>query len=126
MATVRCKGARRDGSPCQAPPAALGPAGFCWAHDPAQAESRRAARAKGGQNRATAKRVDKLVPATLRPVVGMLLAVLDEVHDGRLTPAQASAMAAVAGAVVKVYQVAELEQRVEALEAVTAAQGRPA
>ena len=58
--------------------------------------------------------------------MGTLLAALDEVHDGTLTPAQASAMAAVAGAVVKVYQVAELEQRVEALEAATTAEGRPA
>ena len=126
MDRPRCRGGRRDGSPCQAPPHALNAGGWCWAHSPENAEARRAARAKGGQNRATAKRVDKLVPATLRPVVRTLLAALDEVHDGRLTPAQASAMAAVAGAVVRVYQVTELEQRVEALEVATAAEGRPA
>ena len=73
MDTPRCRGVRRDGSPCQAPSHALNAAGWCWAHSPENAEARRAARVKGGQNRATAKRVDKLVPATLRPVVGTLL-----------------------------------------------------
>ena len=126
MDTPRCRGVRRDGSPCQAPPHALNGAGWCWAHSPENAEARRAARAKGGQNRAIAKRVDKLVPATLRPVVGTLLAALDEVHDGTLTPAQASAMAAVAAAVVRVYGLAELEQRVEALEAVATTEGSTA
>ena len=121
MDTPRCRGLRRDGSPCQAPPHAIGPAGHCWAHDDSRAEARRAARAKGGQNRATAKRIDRLVPATLRPTLDTLLCAVDEVKDGTLTPAQASAMAALAGAAVKVYQVAELEQRVASLEAATIA-----
>ncbi len=84
------------------------------------------ATANRGRGKATARRVDKLVPVTLKPVVGTLLAALDAVRDGTLTPAQASAMAAVAGALVRVYSLAELEQRVEALEAATAAEGSTA
>ena len=124
MDTPRCRGVRRDGAPCQAPPHAVNAAGWCWAHSPENAEARRAARAKGGQNKATAKRVDRLVPATLRPVVATLLDALAEVHDGTLTPGQASAMASLAGAVVKVYQAGVLEERVEVLEAAQGAPGR--
>ena len=90
-----------------------------------------AARARGGRNKGRTARLDRLVPGSLKPVLAALIAALHEVHgeDGQpptLSPAQASAMASLAGAVVKVYQVAELEQRVEALEVATAVEGSPA
>jgi uncharacterized small protein (DUF1192 family) len=47
----------------------------------------------------------------------MLASALREVHSGELEPRQASAMAAVAGALVRVVQVGEMEERVRALEA---------
>ncbi len=114
-----CQATRKDGQPCRAP--AL-PSGFCFAHDPAGAAERRAARERGGRNKARPRRLDRLVPATLKPVLATLLAALDEVRgeDGRppaLTPAQASALASLAGAAVKVYQVGVLEERIAALEA---------
>ncbi len=126
MDTPRCRGVRRDGASCQAPPHAVNAAGWCWAHSPENAAARRAARAKGGQNRATAKRVDKLVPATLRPMISALLGALDEVHAGDLDPRAASAMAALAGAITRAYSVGVLEERLAALEVATAAEGRPA
>ena len=126
MDTPRCRGVRRDGAPCQAPPHAVNAAGWCWAHSPENAEARRAARAKGGQNRATAKRVDRLVPATLRPMISALLGALEEVHAGALDPRAASAMAALAGAITRAYSVGVLEERLAALEVATAAEGRPA
>jgi hypothetical protein len=121
----RCGGTTRGGAPCQAPPYAIGEDGYCWAHSPANAEARRAAQAKGGRQKASAARLDRLVPATLRPVLGTLLDALDQVRgeDGQaptLSPAQAQAMAALARAAVAVYQVAELEPRLAALEAAKA------
>ena len=120
----RCRGARRDGTPCRAPVHAINGAGWCWAHDPARAEERRAARAAGGRATRRTARLNRLVPGTLRPVLVTLLDALDGVHPGegedsasRVTPAQAQAMASLAGAIVKVYQVGVLEERVEALEA---------
>jgi hypothetical protein len=79
------------------------------------------ARAAGGRATARATRAEKLMPAKLRPVLDTLLAALGKVEDGSLTPQQASSMAAVAGAVVRVFQVGTLEERLAALEAAQAA-----
>jgi hypothetical protein len=94
----------------------MGAGDFCFAHDPARAAERDEARRKGGVNSATRHRVDRLVPATLRPMIGSLLDALDEVHAGTLDPKQASAMAALAGAVTRAYGIGVLEERVQALE----------
>ncbi len=117
METRRCRGARRDGSPCAAAPHTIGPSGFCWAHDPDNAGARREAQAKGGRNKGAAARAEKLVPATLRPTLATLLAAVDEVKDGKLMPGQASAMASLAGAIVRLYQTGILEERIASLEA---------
>ncbi len=110
----RCAGTRKDGTPCTAN--VMGAGDFCFAHDPARAAERDEARRKGGVNSATRHRVDRLVPATLRPMIGSLLDALDEVHAGTLDPKQASAMAALAGAVTRAYGIGVLEERVQALE----------
>ena len=64
----------------------------------------------------TRARLDRLLPATLRPMIGSLLDALDEVHAGTLDPRQASAMASLAGAITKAYGVGVLEERLTALE----------
>ncbi len=117
----RCKATRCDGTPCRSPAESIGPDGFCWAHSPTTREERQAARAKGGKGKASAARLDRLVPATLKPVLATLLDALDEVRgeDGQpptLSPQQAQAMAALARAAVAVYQVAEIEPRLAKLE----------
>jgi hypothetical protein len=90
--------------------------GFCFAHDPGLAAKRQAAYAAGGTNKATARRLDKLVPTSLKPALTTLLQALDETHRGTLDSKQASAMAALAGAIGRLYGVAELEQRLSDLE----------
>jgi hypothetical protein len=110
----RCTGTRRDGTPCAA--AVMGPGTLCYAHDPTRATERDQARRKGGTNSASAARLDRLLPATLRPMIGSLLDALEEVHAGTLDPRQASAMASLAGAIVRAYSVGVLEDRVAALE----------
>ncbi len=110
----RCAGTRRDGTPCAA--AVMGPGVWCYAHDPARATERDEARRKGGTNSATRARLDRLLPATLRPMIGDLLDALDEVHAGTLDPKQASAMASLAGAITRAYGVGVLEERLQALE----------
>ena len=91
-----CSAVRRDGQPCTGP--VLGEGSLCWAHDPALAARRAAKRRLGGQNRATAKRLGKLMPARLAPVFQRLERVLEETHNGTLDPKVATAMAAVARA----------------------------
>ena len=110
-----CAARRKDGQPCTAPARAGGE--YCFAHAPELAEVRRASREKGGRGKATAARAEKLVPAVLRPVLDTLLAAVGEVKDGTLTTQQAGALGALAGAIVRVYQVGTLEERLAALEA---------
>ncbi len=109
-----CRGTRRDGSPCRAQGLLDG---WCFAHHPDRTAERRAAREKGGRGKATAVRAEKLVPAVLRPVLDTLLAAVGEVKAGTLTTQQAGALSSLAGAIVKVYQVGTLEERLTALEA---------
>ena len=117
----RCTATRRDGQPCAAP--ALPGERFCFVHHPGRAEEQRAGREKGGRGKATAARAGKMVPAVLRPVLDTLLAALDETKAGTLDPRRATALGGLARAIVAVYQVGALEERVAALEAAHAAQG---
>lgn len=109
-----CKGTRRDGSPCQAP--MVGASGLCWAHDPAKRDAAHAARVQGGHGKRTAARLDRLVPSSLKPAIALLHQALEEVHRGDLDPRAAGAMAALAGAISRLYATGVLEERVSALE----------
>jgi hypothetical protein len=88
-------------------------------------EKRLAASRKGGQNKARIVRADRLVPATLRPVLVLLLESLDETRAGTCDPKVAGALAALAGAIVKVYSSATVEQQIADLEAQLARLTRP-
>ncbi len=68
-----------------------------------------AARRKGGQAR-RADRMDKRLPARLREIVRLLADGMVEAHDGRITPAQLSAMAAAARTILAAYQQIEFER----------------
>ena len=117
---ARCKALRRDGRPCRAPALPTG-AGLCFVHDPGRQAALAGERAAGGRAKATALRAERLVPATLRPVITDLLDALQGVRAGSLSPAQGTAIAALAGALVRVYQLGEVEQRLRDLEAATVA-----
>ncbi|MGD0205287.1 MAG: hypothetical protein ABSB57_02435 [Dehalococcoidia bacterium] len=90
--------------------------GLCLAHDPGLETKRQQARRRGGQNKARIARLAKLIPPRLMGVYDILEEALGEVHRGELTPQQATAMAALAGAMVRVLMSGEVEQRVRALE----------
>ena len=104
-----CVSARRDGAPCTAQ---AGTSGYCIGHDPGALEARR----KGGHATSRAERAGKLLPARLQPVVALLEDALGEVHRGELDPRAASAMASLAGALVRTVTAGELEERLRALE----------
>ncbi len=108
-----CKATRRDGKPCTVRALADG---FCFAHSPNTASKREEARREGGRNKRRGTRLGKLMPSSLKPVLEKLMDGIDEVHLGTLDPRQASAMASLASAIGRLYEVAELEQRLEALE----------
>ena len=53
----------------------------------------------------------------LRPVLDKLIEAISAVYEGRLPPQVLSAMASGSGAAVKLFQQAEMEERLRALEA---------
>ena len=106
----RCPAVRRDGTPCTAN---AGSSGYCLGHSPEAQEARR----KGGQATSRAARAQRLLPARLRPVADRLEQALKQVHDGELDPRLATAMASLAGALVRVLTSGEMEERLRALEA---------
>ena len=110
---VPCSATRRDGLPCRG---IAHKGGFCMAHDPTLAEKRREAARLGGKGKARIARLGKLVPPRLIAVYDHLEEALGEVHRGELTPQQATAMASLAGAMVRVLTSGELEERVRRLE----------
>ena len=104
-----CVSTRQDGAPCTAQ---AGTSGYCIGHDPGALEARR----KGGHGKSRAERAAKLLPARLQPMVSLLEDALGEVHRGELDPRAASAMASLAGALVRTITAGELEERLRALE----------
>ena len=104
-----CVSTRRDGAPCTAQ---AGASGYCIGHDPVAQDARR----KGGHGKSRAERAAKLLPARLQPMVSLLEDALGEVHRGELDPRAASAMASLAGALVRAITAGELEERLRALE----------
>ncbi|MDO8674303.1 MAG: hypothetical protein Q7O66_23080 [Dehalococcoidia bacterium] len=110
----RCTATRKDGKPCGA--FALS-SGLCYGHDPARQADREAARARGGRNSSTAARLRGAIPARLLPIYDKLELALNEVHTGALDTRRATAMAALARALVAVLQAGELEDRLRQLEA---------
>jgi TRAP-type mannitol/chloroaromatic compound transport system permease large subunit len=90
--------------------------GRCFAHDEARRADRVAANLRGGHGKSRLARVEKLVPSTLRPVLLLLLDVLGEARDGTIAPAQANAVASIAGAIVRVYSSATVEQQITDLQ----------
>jgi hypothetical protein len=91
---------------------------FCWAHDtdPASVQRCQQAYREGGFGRANAKRAGKVVPAQLRPLFTTLVMALRDTRDGRLDPRRSAAMAALVGAMCRLFPLIDLEQRLQALE----------
>jgi hypothetical protein len=112
MAT--CEATRKDGTPCRTQ--VVGDGRFCFAHEPALHEKRTQARRKGGQNRATARRLQKFMPASLVPIYELLEQALTDVLAGDLDPRQANAAANLGRALVVVLEHGELEERIRRLE----------
>jgi len=68
------------------------------------------ARRKGGHAKSRAERTAKLLPARLQPKVSLLEDALGGVHRGECGPRAASAMAGLAGALVRAMTAGELEE----------------
>src|SRR5450756_295381 len=102
----RCHGMRLYGEGrCQS---FSGYNGFCSAHDPngslARTRKENPQRFSRGGNK-----LMRLMPPRLRPVFEQLVVAMQDVYSGAITPSQATALAALATASVRVLQSGELE-----------------
>lgn len=113
-----CRAQSAQGQPCRN---AAGPSGYCWWHDPAQEEERAAARHKGGlhrRRRPSATEVTAILVKSMQDAVDLLgqeISLAREVAEPGLERLRAVSYAL--GAWAKLFEVGELAQRIEALEA---------
>jgi len=117
MADELCQATRADGSACRA--RALPDSTWCFAHEPSLQGTRATGRRAGGVNKANNVRAEKVLPRDLRPLLGLLVTGMTECRNGTLEPARLSAIAAAAGACVRLYSVVDADEiaaRVAALE----------
>lgn len=108
-ASPYCKALRKDGNQCHGWPDSTG---LCPAHRPGAHEIR----VYAGKCRAKHHQLETRLSPRLRPVLDLLAGAIEETHQGTLAPARAQAMAAVASALIKVTEFAELEARLSILE----------
>ena len=66
-----CRSTKRDGSPCTAP--VTGSNGYCWAHDPANADKRRRMASRAGSSKGGSSEISDL-KAQLRKLASDVLA----------------------------------------------------
>ena len=107
-----CRANKRDGSPCTAP--ATGANGYCWAHDPANAEQRRRIASRGGRGRGNGE-------------IANLKAQLADLAKGVLDGGITTPVGAVVNQILntrarlleverRIKETEELEERLQALE----------
>ena len=107
---IRCLGIKKDGSPCSARP--LGKSDFCIGHH----ENAQEWRTKGGDASSDANRARNMMPSELRPLAKELLETMEGLLQGRVTPAQGSAFAALTNSLIRVIEVGVLETRLSSIE----------
>jgi hypothetical protein len=100
-----CIGIRSDGKICGS--AAVSERGFCFAHDPDRHVERREVMDKTTK---AADRVRRSALENLDDVVARLERAVAEVHEGRLDPQQALAMASLAQAMVETIELAKSDE----------------
>ena len=109
-----CRATKANGEPCRAP--AKGPHGYCWAHDPANAERRSRMASKAARSKP-----NREIPA--------IKALLEDLTERVLSGDLETSRAAVANQLVntrlraieqerKMRELEELAERLEALEGV--------
>jgi hypothetical protein len=98
----RCRGTKRNGEPCTLP--ATGTHGYCWAHNPANAEKRRRMASKA----ARAKPITEV-----HTIKEEIRRIISDVRGGELDRNDASTMI---GAYRALREFMELERRVRETE----------
>jgi hypothetical protein len=114
-----CRGTKRDGSPCTAP--VRGSNGYCWAHDPTNADKRRRMASRAGSSKGSGEITDlkaplrKLASDVLSGEVGRSeAAVVNQILNTRARLIEPER---------RIREQEELAQRLQALESVLKVRG---
>ncbi len=109
--TSTCPHLTASGRPCHGKPLE---SGLCAFHDPERKVAMQAGRRRGGKARANVRRLAR------RPELGelrdYLLGVLDRIEAGELSASQGRAISELAGRLIAIHELDELEARLRALE----------
>ena len=117
MAAERCAHVHPSGRACGG--FAVAGSAFCFAHSPERADERDDARRRGGQAGRSATLPDSALPVrSLGDVLALVGLTVNDVRSGRVDVRVANAVGVLANVAARVIQQADLEARLEALEAV--------
>ena len=116
----RCHGWKANGQRCGS---FAGYSGYCGAHEPSGNTMLKAVAARNGPYHRSGNKLIRMMPPRLRPVFEQLVVAMGDVYKGKITPSQATALAALATASVRVLMSGELEERLRALDAATVSDG---
>lgn len=118
-----CTSMRKDGQRCSN--VAVDGSDRCWFHSDLTTDARAEARAKGGRNHADLRRVDKLLPETLRASIAMTVRAMRDVANGTLDPARGSSVAALGSSLVRQYEAGLRAEQLGSIEAMLTAGDTP-
>lgn len=118
---LACQHVHSDGRQCRATVQAG--SDYCFFHDPARAEDRKVAQAKGGSQNALRvlpaadlRRWREASSPTAPEVIGLLADTVDAVMTGRIDPRVANAIGYLASAMLTALKYEALNERLQAIE----------
>jgi len=115
----QCTQVKADGTRCRAN--AITGSNYCFAHDPARAEERQAARQAGGRVGKTKVLSPETPDAPLSKatdVVALLGETINQVRRGEVDPKVSNAVGYLSSVLLRALEVGDLEQRLADLEAI--------
>lgn len=109
-----CTATTKSGQPCRAP--AVTAAGLCVSHAPEMRARVKEGQAKGGRRKATRERLSRAMPRDMAWLAERLSDAFDAVSTGRMEPKVGTALASIAGALVKTHEVGVLTAKLEEID----------
>lgn len=119
---MKCSHLKKDGQMCGSD--ALPEDEQCWFHSPNRAAERQAARAKGGRERSSVRRIKKSLPAEMGELYDRLAKALEAVEKGDMPTRRAATMATLARAMVAVLDAGQMSEKLERIEQLLIEEGQ--
>ena len=119
MTAKRCRAVNKDGTPCQA--YALAGSDYCFQHDPARAAERRDARRRGGRARhgrhiGPVGQAEPVALETMGDVAGLIRRTIYDTLQLENSLQRARTIGYLANLFLKALDMANLEERIAAIE----------